>query len=64
VAVTYFDAENWTIGYLVVDAGNWLPGRKVLISPISLGRADEANRRIAAGLTTKQIEQQPWAGVR
>jgi hypothetical protein len=25
--------ENWTIGFLVIDIGNWLPGRKVLVSP-------------------------------
>lgn len=27
------DEETWTIRYLVVDTRNWLPGRKVLISP-------------------------------
>ena len=32
-----FDGELWTIRYMVADTGKWLPGRKVLISPISLG---------------------------
>lgn len=27
------DDETWTIRYLVVDTRNWLPGKKVLISP-------------------------------
>lgn len=27
------DDKKWVIHYLVVDIGNWLPGRKVLISP-------------------------------
>ena len=36
----YFDDEAWTIRYLVADTGNWLLGRKVLISPIALGKAD------------------------
>lgn len=27
------DDKNWVIHYLVVDIGNWLPGKKVLISP-------------------------------
>jgi PRC-barrel domain len=36
----YFDDETWTIRYLVVNAGSWLVGRMVLISPISLGKGD------------------------
>jgi hypothetical protein len=27
------DQEGWMIRYLVVDTGNWLPGKKVLVSP-------------------------------
>ncbi len=27
-----FDDETWTVRYLVVDTGNWLPGSQVLIS--------------------------------
>jgi sporulation protein YlmC with PRC-barrel domain len=55
----YFDDDRWTIRYLVVDTGKWLPGRQVLISPISLGRADRSNRRIQVDLTMKQIEDSP-----
>jgi hypothetical protein len=29
----YFDDRSWTMRYLVADTGNWLLGRKVLISP-------------------------------
>lgn len=29
----YFDDQAWTIRYLVADTGNWLPHRKVLLSP-------------------------------
>ncbi len=35
VETVYFDDESWTVRYLVVDTGNWLSGRKVLISPRS-----------------------------
>jgi sporulation protein YlmC with PRC-barrel domain len=55
----YFDDDRWTIRYLIVDTGRWLPGRKVLISPLSLGRADRSNRRIEVDLTMKQIEDSP-----
>jgi uncharacterized protein YrrD len=27
------DDKNWTLQYFVVNIGNWLPGRKVLVSP-------------------------------
>jgi len=27
------DTQNWNIRYIVVDTGNWLPGKKVLVSP-------------------------------
>jgi len=33
----YFDDQEWTMRYLVADTGKWLPGRLVLISPVSLG---------------------------
>jgi hypothetical protein len=55
----YFDDDRWTIRYLVVDTGTWLTGRKVLISPISVGRADQANRRVEVDLTKKQVEDSP-----
>lgn len=32
----YFDDETWTIRYIVVETGAFLPGRKVLISPAAL----------------------------
>ena len=34
-----FDDQRWTVRYLVVDLGSWLPGRKVLISPNPILRA-------------------------
>ena len=27
------DDTTWSIRYLIVDTGNWLPGKKVLLSP-------------------------------
>ena len=35
-----FDDERWTMRYMVADTGKWLPGKKVLVSPISLGKPD------------------------
>ena len=36
----YFDDETWTIRYIVVETGNWLSGRKVLISPVAFGKPE------------------------
>jgi len=55
----YFDDETWTIRYLVVDAGSWLVGRMVLISPISLGNVDWAAKLLEVTLTRKQVENSP-----
>ena len=55
----YFDDRHWTIRYLVADTGNWLPGRKVLLSPHALGAVDKEERHISIKLTKKQIEGSP-----
>lgn len=54
-----FDDEIWTIRYMVADTGRWLPGKKVLISPISLGEPDWASNLLPVLLSKKQIEQAP-----
>jgi hypothetical protein len=36
----YFDDESWGVRYLVVETGNWLNDRQVLVSPYSVKRTD------------------------
>jgi hypothetical protein len=55
----YFDDSTWTVRYLVVDTGRWLPGRKVLISPQAIDRADGETEKIHLDLTKKMIEESP-----
>ena len=55
----YFDDRYWTIRYLVVDTGNWLTGRQVLISPYALTGVDKNEQCITINLTKKQIEDSP-----
>jgi hypothetical protein len=55
----YFDDENWGIRYLVVKTGNWLSGRHVLISPISVTRTDWQGSKLHVNLTKKQVENSP-----
>lgn len=55
----YFDDRDWAMRYLVVDTGNWLPGRRVLISPVSVGHPDMSANLLPVGLTTEQVEKSP-----
>lgn len=55
----YFDDETWTIRYLVVKTGNWLSGRKVLISPAALVKASWKNNTFPVQLTKEQIRNSP-----
>lgn len=54
-----FEELTWTVRYLVVDTGTWLPGRQVLVAPISLGVVDWETQRISVKLTTDQIKNSP-----
>lgn len=55
----YFDDQAWMTRYLVVDLELWMPGRRVLISPIQVGDPDWKNRVIPVSMTSEQIEQSP-----
>lgn len=55
----YFDDKRWVIRYLVVDTGNWLSDRQVLISPHAFGSWDRDKKILAIKLTRKQIEDSP-----
>ncbi len=55
----YFDDEGWTIRYLVVNTGDWLSGRSVLISPISVADVDWEHQRINLSLAREQVEKSP-----
>ncbi len=55
----YFDDETWTIRYLIVDTGNWLSGRVVLISPDALLAPDWKNKTFPVNLTKEQIRNSP-----
>ena len=55
----YFDDETWTIRYLIVETGNWLFGRKVLISPQALLTPEWENEVFPINLTREQIKNSP-----
>src|SRR5690606_17598712 len=49
------DEKGWSIRYLVVDTRNWLPGKRVIISPDWVLRVDWSERRVNLDLTQEQI---------
>ncbi len=55
----YFEDDTWTIRYLVVQTGSWLLDRRVLISPISVQKANWPNRHITVSLTLDQVRNSP-----
>ena len=70
-----FDDQSWKLRWMVVDTGQWLPGRKILIHPSAIAPLDLAlpERRglpmmswgdtlvVSVRLTKQQIEASPKA---
>jgi sporulation protein YlmC with PRC-barrel domain len=54
-----FDDQRWVIRYLVIDTGKWLPGRRVLISPISVDAIDKPRGRVSLHLDKDRIRNSP-----
>jgi uncharacterized protein YrrD len=55
----YFDERHWQVRYLVVDVGNWLFGRKVLIAPSAVESMDAEAPQLTLALTKERIENSP-----
>lgn len=55
----YFDDERWAIRYVVVDTGRWLPGRRVLVSPISVSRTHWDEQRLALSISREVVKDSP-----
>jgi hypothetical protein len=55
----YFDDETWTIRFIVVETGQWLGSRKVLISPLSILGLNWATKSVSASLTREQVKASP-----
>jgi hypothetical protein len=68
-----FDDQSWKIRWMVVDTGDWLPGRKVLIHPSAIAPLQIPPKprlpmmspgdvlEVAVNLTRQQIEASPEA---
>jgi hypothetical protein len=54
-----FEDTSWSIRWLVVDTGNWLSGRKVLLPPSALGHPNAAERVFSVELAMQQVKDSP-----
>jgi hypothetical protein len=54
-----FDDQSWKVLYLVVDVGNWLKRRDVVLPIIALEKPDWTNRTCRTHLTKEQVRNSP-----
>ncbi len=53
------DDETWAIRYLIVNTKDWLPGKKVLISPKWIERVSWSKKQVVVALTREAIREAP-----
>jgi hypothetical protein len=59
VADLLYDESDWAIRWLVVDTGEWLSGRRVLLPVAVLGQPDPQSFHLPVNLTMRQVEESP-----
>jgi hypothetical protein len=59
----YFDIQTWTLRYLVVETGEWLAKRQVLVSTFAVSTASGNDGCFAVNLTREQIRGSPPIGM-
>ncbi|MFN8445911.1 MAG: PRC-barrel domain-containing protein [Caldilineaceae bacterium] len=54
-----FSPSDWVIRYMVVDTGNWLVGKKVLLSREWIQRIDWEKKHVSVSITKAQVKESP-----
>jgi hypothetical protein len=54
-----FDDNTWLVRWIVVDTGNWLPGRKVLLPPFVLGQGYDDEDKFFVRLSMEELRNSP-----
>lgn len=55
----YVDDRDWTVRHVVVDTGNWLPGRKVVLSPAAISYDNWRDRHLHVRMTKAEVRSNP-----
>lgn len=53
------DDETWEIRYLIIDTQNWLPGKKILVSPQWIERVSWDESKVFVNLLREDIKLSP-----
>lgn len=53
------DDETWSLRYLVVNTRNWLPNRRVLVSPQWIRSVDWAGKQVVVDLSREAVKKSP-----
>lgn len=53
------DGGTWDVRYLTVDTGNWLPGKRVLLTPADIENADWGKNSVTVHQTKEQVKNAP-----
>lgn len=53
------DAETWEIRYLIIDTQNWLPGKKIVLSPQWIESISWDESKVFVNFLCKDIKQSP-----
>ena len=51
------DDRNWAIADLVVDTGDWLPGKKVLVPPTAVKDIDWSTRAVRLRMSRQDVDR-------
>jgi hypothetical protein len=54
-----FDDASWTVRWLVIDTGGWLPGRKILLPPSAIALVNHVGHQFNVKLTKQQVRDCP-----
>jgi uncharacterized protein YrrD len=58
------DDQSWAVRFLVVDTRNWLPGKKVLLSPRWITRVEWADSSVHFDFTRESVKNSPSSTLR
>ncbi|MBU2583313.1 MAG: PRC-barrel domain-containing protein [Alphaproteobacteria bacterium] len=53
------ETTNWSVRYLIVDTGHWLPGKLVLLSPLAVDRIDWEDQVVTTDVTEVGVKNCP-----
>lgn len=53
------DDEGWAVRYVVIDARNWLPGRKVLLSSRWVSGVSQAEAEVRVNVDSIEVKEAP-----